>query len=78
MPDDVNEDLVRDLYLFFELYCQRCNAVWEPPDPNRDFGVQGQAWAESFSAYFASVARKEGWGSLEGNVLCPLCLAERG
>jgi hypothetical protein len=51
--------------------------VWEPPDPNRDFGVQGQAWAESFSAYFASVAGKEGWGSLEGNVLCPLCLAER-
>jgi hypothetical protein len=75
--EDLHEDLARDLYLFFELYCQRCHAAWAPPDSDRDFGVQGEEWAERFSTEFARLARDVGWGSFEGDVLCPACVSQR-
>jgi hypothetical protein len=31
--DGVDENLVRDLYLFFELVCQKCDATWAPSNP---------------------------------------------
>jgi hypothetical protein len=69
----VNEDLVRDVYLFFELVCKRCPTVWAP-DPNAEIAPGPEPWAERFSAYFGRQAQAAGWGSVDGNVVCPVCL----
>ena len=71
---DVDDSLVRDLYLFFELVCQRCGADWVP-DQQDEIGAGPEPWADRFSMHFGRVAQLMGWGSSEGNVLCPSCLA---
>jgi hypothetical protein len=70
---NIDDNVRRDLYLFFELVCQRCGARWEPPGATEIPG-QGEAWAEAFAAHFETVARAAGWGSVAGDVLCPSCL----
>ena len=69
-----DENLVRDLYLFFELVCHRRGADWVP-DQAIDIGVGPELWADRFSEHFGRVAQAMGWGSFGGNVLCPTCLA---
>jgi len=71
--DEVDENLVRDLYLFFELFCHQCDAHWEPSSPTEGPSEVPQVWAEQFSQKFAAVAQGLGWGSVAGNVICPAC-----
>jgi hypothetical protein len=70
----LDDTLVRDLYLFSELVCRRCDAEWVP-DQESEIGAGPEPWADRFSMHFGRVARTIGWGSCEGNVLCPSCLA---
>jgi hypothetical protein len=71
--DEVDDNLVRDLYLFFELFCYKCGAHWEPANPNEGLSGAGEVWAEQFSQKFGAVAQSLGWGSEAGNVICPAC-----
>jgi hypothetical protein len=71
----VDENLVRDLYLFFELVCQRCDTTWAPANPSEGLSTVPELWAEQFSEKFGAIAQGLGWGSLQGNVVCPSCLA---
>jgi hypothetical protein len=73
-----DDNLVRDLYLFFELVCQRCGAGWEPGNLTEKVSGTGEAWAEAFAAHFGPFAQAEGWRSIDGNVLCPTCLGLNG
>ena len=73
----VNDDLVRDLYLFFELVCLRCGAAWAP-DQESEIEAGPEPWADRFSTHFGRVAQAAGWGSVEGNVLCSACLQGQG
>ena len=74
--DDVHDDLTRDLYLFFELVCQRCMTTWEPTNPRDVLSTDPEEWADQFSRKFAAVAQALGWGSVAGKVVCPSCLAK--
>jgi hypothetical protein len=70
-----DDNIVRDLYLFFRLVCQRCSAEWERRvNLNEQFNSKGEAWAEAFASHFGPVAQAEGWGSVDGNVMCPSCM----
>jgi hypothetical protein len=73
--DNLDENIVRDLYLFFELVCKRCPASWEPSNPTEGLSQEPSVWADQFSTKFAATAQSLGWGSIEGDVLCPECLA---
>ena len=75
--DEVDDNIVRDLFLFFELVCKRCPSTWEPANPTEGLSTDREVWVEQFSQKFAVVAQNLGWGSVEGNALCPDCLAKR-
>lgn len=72
---DLDENISRDLYLFFELVCKQCPATWEPSNPTEGLSSEPDIWVEQFSTKFAAVAQRMGWGSIDGDVLCPDCLA---
>jgi hypothetical protein len=74
--NNVDENVARDLYLFFELACKRCLSTWEPPNPLDGLSAEPSAWADRFSTKFAGMAQSSGWGSIEGDVLCSECLAK--
>ena len=71
----LDENLVRDLYLFFELVCKSCPASWEPSNKTDGLSTDPAVWADQFSRKFAAEAGDLGWGSIGGDVVCPKCLA---
>lgn len=73
--DDLDDNVVRDLYLFFELFCKRCPAHWEPSNPIQSLSAKPEIWADQFSRKSAVEAQSLGWGSINGDVVCPDCLA---
>ena len=72
----IDDNIVRDLYLFFELVCKKCPATWEPSNPTAGLDTGRKDWVDQFAAKFAAVAQQLGWGSVEGDVMCPECLAK--
>jgi len=61
----VDDNLVRDLYLFFRLVCQRCSAEWERRvNLNEQFNSKGEAWAEAFAAHSDQSLRPKAGGPL--------------
>lgn len=72
----VDANIFRDLYLFFELVCKHCQATWEPQKPTEGLSTEPNVWVDEFSTKFAAVAQGAGWGSADGNVLCPECFAK--
>jgi hypothetical protein len=74
--EEIDDNIVRDLYLFFELVCKTCPATWEPSNPTEGLSTEPSVWADQFSRKFAIEARRLGWGSIAGDVLCPECLAK--
>jgi hypothetical protein len=72
--DNLDDTIVRDLYLFFELVCKHCPATWAPSNPDEGLSTDPDVWVDQFSKKFAAVAQNSGWGSVDGNVLCPECL----
>jgi len=73
-----DENLVLHLYLFFELWCTECTAKWEPDNPSEAVGDVPELWAEQFSRKFGPIAQNLGWGSVNGEILCPRCYGSRG
>jgi len=74
--EELDDNIVRDLYLFFELFCKRCPAHWEPSNPTEGLSTEPAVWADQFSRKFADQAQGLGWGSRAGEVLCSGCLAK--
>jgi hypothetical protein len=74
--ESVDDNVVRDLYLFFELVCRHCPTTWEPSSSTEGLSTDPNVWVDQFSKKFAAAAEKLGWGSVEGDVLCPECLAK--
>ena len=72
--EEVDDNLVRDLYLFFELVCKKCPATWAPSNPTEGLSAEPEVWADQFSRRFAAEAQRLGWGSVDGDVLCSKCL----
>jgi hypothetical protein len=74
--DERDENIVRDLYVFFELFCKRCPAHWEPSNPTEGLSTEPAVWAEQFSRKFPAEAQSLGWGSIAGDVVCSECMAK--
>jgi len=72
---ELDDSVVRDLFLFFELFCKRWPAHWEPSNPAGGLSADPAVWAEQFSRRFAAQAQCLGWGSVNGDLLCSECLA---